>query len=101
MADRLFEAYFTEGRDLNDPDVLVACAVSAGLDPEAARRHLASEAGQQDIALSQDTALQMGISGVPFYLFSGGNGKRYGLSGAQPQTVLEQALQQLSANLVT
>ena len=94
-AEALFAAYFEGGRDLNNLDHLVAVAESAGLDPAAARAHLASDEGRADVAASQEEATQLGISGVPFFVFD----DRYALSGAQPVAVFLQALDAASAAL--
>lgn len=94
-AEALFAAYFAEGRDLNNPDHLVAAAESAGLDPGAVRAQLASDEGRTEVAASQEEAGQLGISGVPFFVFD----ERYALSGAQPVVVFLQALDTASAAL--
>ena len=92
MADALFAAHFSEGRDLNDPDQLVAVAESVGLDAAAVRAYLASDAGIAEVAASQEQAERLGITGVPFYVIDG----RYGLSGAQPVDVFVRALDELA-----
>jgi predicted DsbA family dithiol-disulfide isomerase len=92
MADALFAAHFTEGRDLNDPDQLVAVAESVGLDGTEVRAYLASNAGTAEVQASQEQAERLGITGVPFYVIAG----RYGLSGAQPVEVFLRALDELA-----
>ena len=93
LADALFAAHFTEGRDFNDADQLVAMAERVGLDAAAVRAYLASDAGIAEVAASQETAERLGITGVPFYVIDG----RYGLSGAQPVDVFVRALDELAA----
>lgn len=93
MADALFRGYFTEGRDLNAEDDLAALAAEAGLDPEAARGHLRGDAGRDEVLRSQDTAAELGISGVPFFVIE----DRYGISGAQPVELFLRALDQVAA----
>jgi len=88
LAHALFAAYFTDGRDLNDRDQLVAAAESVGVAGEEARAYLASERGVAEVAESQQTAEELGISGVPFYVID----DRYGLSGAQPVEVFLRVL---------
>jgi predicted DsbA family dithiol-disulfide isomerase len=92
MADALYAAHFTDGRDLNDLDQLVALAESVGLDGEEARAYLASDAGTAEVEASQEQAERLGITGVPFYVIDG----RYGLSGAQPVEVFVRALDELT-----
>ncbi|HJQ29935.1 MAG TPA: DsbA family oxidoreductase [Rubrobacter sp.] len=89
VADALFLAYFTEGRDLNDHEDLVAVASGTGLGAEDVREYLAGKAGVSEVHSSQEEAWQLGITGVPLFVFDG----RYALYGAQPVEVFEQALE--------
>ncbi|MCM3659022.1 DsbA family oxidoreductase [Agromyces mediolanus] len=92
LAERLFKAYFTEGRHVGRVDELVALAADAGLDADAAREALESgrfaDAVQADIA----QAGAYGINGVPFFVIDG----KYGVSGAQPAEVFGQVLTQVA-----
>ncbi|MBC8162819.1 MAG: DsbA family oxidoreductase [Roseiflexaceae bacterium] len=93
MAEVLFKAYFTDGCDLNDLETLVELASLAGLAEADTRQMLASGSYASDVDGSQQTAAQLGISGVPFFVID----ERYGLSGAQPVEVFLQAIDQVSA----
>ncbi len=86
----MFRAYFLEGRDLTNRDTLVALAAEAGVDPEAARNWLASARGVQEIAQAEARARDLGITGVPFFIFDG----RVGLSGAHPPEAIRDAIKQ-------
>ncbi len=97
MADALFRGYFAEGRDLNDPDDLVAMAADAGLDPDDTRTFLASNSGTQDVWESQREAAELGIGGVPFYVIDG----RYAVSGGQPAEVWLRTLDAVEAERVS
>ena len=90
MVDRLFAAYFTDGEAMGDHETLVRMATSVGLDADAVRAMLASDAHAADVRGDELLAQQYGISGVPFFAIDG----KYGVSGAQPATVLAEALQQ-------
>ncbi len=79
-ANALYRAYFTEGKNLGDLDDLVAVASSIGLDPDETRSFLETDTGAAEVKQSQDTANQLGISGVPFFIFN----NQYAVSGAQP-----------------
>jgi len=84
LVERLFTAYFQEGRDPGDRDVLAAIAGEAGVDAAAARAMLDSDAGEAAVRDSERRALEIGIGGVPFFVFNG----RFAVSGAQePQTL--------------
>jgi predicted DsbA family dithiol-disulfide isomerase len=88
VADALYSAYFAEGRDINDREVLVAVAAEAGLDAERAREVLATGRYSGDVDAAQEVADASGVQGVPLAVFEG----RYGVSGAQPVEVFEMAI---------
>ncbi len=87
----LFEAHFTDGRDVNDADTLVELAKSVGLEADAARE--AIDSGERDAEVTADvlSAGELGIQGVPFFVLAG----KYGISGAQPLELFEGALRQV------
>ncbi len=93
LLERLFIAYFTECRDLADPDTLAALAAEAGLDPEAARA--ASEPGEWDevVTANHMRGEILGATGVPFSLFDA----EFRVSGAHSADVLASALHKLVA----
>lgn len=88
MVLRLFRAYFTDGRNVGDRDVLADLAAEVGLDRAEAASSLGSgeftEAVQADLRQAQ----QLGISAVPFFVFN----NTYGVSGAQPVEAFLEAL---------
>ena len=91
LVERLFAAYFEEGRHVGKLDELVALGTEAGLDADALRAAL--EDGRHAEAVSADIAQARayGIQGVPFFVIDG----RYGVSGAQPPEVFTQAIEQV------
>ena len=85
VVERLFEAFFLEGRDIGDREELVRLATEAGLDADAVRAMLASEAMRDVVTSESREAVDAGIEGVPCFIFNG----RIAVSGAQdPQTLL-------------
>lgn len=89
MAEALFHAYFGEGENVSDGDVLTRVAADVGLDAAEVERMLASGEGLEDVSASQENAARLGISGVPFYIFNG----RIALSGAQPVETFTRAIE--------
>jgi predicted DsbA family dithiol-disulfide isomerase len=87
-ATALFRAYFSEGRNVSDADVLVDCAAAAGLDADAARTLLDGTDYADAVRESQAQAQRRGITGVPCYVF----GDRHAVTGAQPTEVFVEAL---------
>jgi predicted DsbA family dithiol-disulfide isomerase len=87
IVERLFKAQHVEGQRLEDPAVLTRLAAEVGLAEAAATP---SEADRQAVRDEIEEAGQIGISGVPFFLF----GRRLAVSGAQPSELLLEGLKQ-------
>ncbi len=90
VVERLFAAYFLEGRDPGDRAVLAAIAGEAGEDAAAARAMLDSDEGDASVAASEQRAREIGVGGVPFLIFN----ERLAVSGAQEPRVLADAIAQ-------
>jgi predicted DsbA family dithiol-disulfide isomerase len=87
--ERLFRAYFTEGRAIDDHETLLQLAVEVGLEADAVRAMLQSDAYADAVRSDEQRAEALGITGVPFFLFE----ENYGISGAQPVEILREALE--------
>lgn len=96
VAARFFRAHHAEGRDLGDAETLAELAGEAGLDAAEVRAYLASGQGVAELEQQLGRARQLGITGVPFFLFE----ETWGVSGAQPTEVLVAALREVAGNLV-
>ena len=88
IEDRLFAAYFGEGRALGDPGTLLALAVEAGLPEAEIRDVLASDAFADQVRADTEEARRLNVRGVPFVVID----QKYALSGAQPVGVIGDAL---------
>jgi len=88
MSTRLFRAYFSEAQDVMDFETLAQLAVEVGLEQESTLEFLKGQELRLEVGQSQNQAAQMGVSGVPFYVFGG----QYALSGAQPLEIFLQAI---------
>ncbi|MFF1879014.1 DsbA family protein [Leifsonia sp. NPDC058230] len=91
MAERLFKAYFTEGRHIGRIEDLGDLAADIGLDRDAVVASLESEEFLSDVRADQGLAQEYGIQGVPFFVIEG----RYGVSGAQDPATFAQVLEQV------
>lgn len=91
--ERLMAAYYEEGRDLNDPDTLVNLAAEIGLDAEAARQALLAGTYANEVRRDEYEAQQIGVRGVPFFVFE----DKYAVSGAQPTEVFAEVLEKVWA----
>ena len=96
MVERLFAAYFAEGRDIGDRAVLAALAAEVGVTGDIAAR-LASDAGRDAINAEIAEAHRIGINAVPCFVID----RRLGVMGAQTPDVLVAAIRQSAAMPVT
>ena len=86
LVERVFQAYFMQGRAIGEPHELAQIASEAGLDPAAARAMLESTENLAAVSAEDREARDVGINGVPFFIFNGSTA----LSGAHdPETLLE------------
>src|SRR4051794_22525658 len=90
VAEALFLAYFTDGRDLSDRATLAEVAAGAGLDRAEVDELLAGDAGLDVVRAGEERARSLGVSGVPFFVVNG----KVALSGAQPPELFLQAFEQ-------
>ena len=94
LVERLFRAYFLDGRFLGDRETLVERAAEAGYDADDARKFLASDDLIAAVAGADERARALGVSGVPFFVFGG----KTALSGAhEPDTLLDAIAQARAA----
>ena len=84
------EAYFGQGRQVFDRDVITDIAAGAGLDAAAAGDVIDGDAYADEVRQDELQARQLGVSGVPFFVFD----MALGVSGAQPTEMFASALQQ-------
>jgi len=84
------EAYFAEARQVFDPGVITEVAAGAGLAPAAVREVLDGDAYAGEVQQDEALAREIGISGVPFFVFD----MAIGVSGAQPTEFFTQAIDQ-------
>ena len=89
----LFTAYFTEGRNPGDREVLLDAARAAGLDAAGAQAVLDSDAHAAAVREQEAFWQAQGIQSVPALIIN----ERYLLQGGQPPEVFAQALRQIAA----
>jgi predicted DsbA family dithiol-disulfide isomerase len=92
MHDRLMDAYWSEGLNIGEPDVLRALAAEVGLPADDVDRVLAGDEYTARVEASTTQAASLGISGIPAFLID----DRYLVLGAQPREVLAQAFERTS-----
>lgn len=78
--ERLFKAYFTEGKNFGDPVVLVELGKDIGLTADEVKTALDDNAYADKVNQDIQEAQKIGVRGVPFFVFD----RKYAVSGAQP-----------------
>jgi predicted DsbA family dithiol-disulfide isomerase len=91
LKERLLQAYFVDGLDIGDPEVLVDCAADVGLDPERVRAFLESDEGVAEVLGELQSAAQMEITAVPTFVFDG----KWMVPGAQDPDTFVQVLRRV------
>jgi predicted DsbA family dithiol-disulfide isomerase len=91
MTEKLMHAFFTDSQLISDYEVLQGLAAEVGLDQVEVASILKNEAYAKEVRDDQEQARQLGIQGVPFFVFN----EKYALSGAQPTEVFVGALEQV------
>ncbi|PND36888.1 disulfide bond formation protein DsbA [Paucibacter aquatile] len=89
----LLTAYFTEGRNPGDHQVLRRATESVGLDGEAAASVLASDQFSAEVRQAESEWQAAGINSVPAIVIN----QRHLIQGGQPPEVFAQALRQIAA----
>jgi predicted DsbA family dithiol-disulfide isomerase len=91
--DRLMDAYWSEGQDLGDPEVLCRLAGELELPEADVQEALTGDRYRDRIRDSTREAVGIGANAVPAFVLD----RRLLVLGAQPEAVFEQALAQLDA----
>ena len=95
VVQRLFEAYFRDGRDISDPDVLCDIADSVEMDAPMVARLLASDADAEEIRTRDAEARKMGIQSVPTFIVAG----QHAVPGAQPTALWVEVMGEIMEKL--
>lgn len=92
IQELVMTAYFTEGKDISDHQVLKSIGVSAGLNAADVEKMLNSDEYKTEVRQDEEMSREIGISGVPFFVFN----RKFAVSGAQPPEAFIEAFQELS-----
>lgn len=90
IEEKLFVDYFTAGKNIDDHLVLIEAGVSVGLDRLAIEMMLNGDSFTDEVRMDQKVAQQIGIQGVPFFVFN----QQLAVSGAQPPETFLGAMEQ-------
>ena len=81
-------AYYLEGQNIGDLDTLVKLGTEVGLDAAESRAALLAGTYAEAVRLDEYQAQQIGVRGVPFFVFE----DKYAVSGAQPSELFGEVL---------
>ncbi len=87
--EALFHAYFTDGLNIDDFTVLIQLGISIGLDAGELKPALENGLYAEDVRRDLYEARQVGVKGVPFFLFD----EKYAIQGAQDGSVFQETLE--------
>ncbi len=91
-AERLFMAYWSEGKDVSDRDVLAACAGEVGINAAQIRELLDTPQDVEETKAEIQHASTIGVTGVPTFILA----QSYALVGAQSPAVLADAISRVA-----
>ena len=91
LNEKLFTAFFGEGRNIGDDAVLRRLAQEAGVSPEIVERAWSEPSYEKMLRANQAIASQLGITGVPTYLI----GNRIVMGAVPAETLLAAAREAL------
>ena len=86
--ERLFKAYLEEGQDINEVATLLRLAQELGIPNDQTEKALATDAFAQEVRHDEYQARQIGVRGVPYFVFD----DKYAVSGAQPTEMFAEVL---------
>jgi predicted DsbA family dithiol-disulfide isomerase len=95
VVERLFAAYFAEGKDIGNASILAATAGEAGLDAESIGARLATDEDRRAVAAEIEEAYRIGVTGVPCFIV----GRRYAVVGAQPGETIAAAIRRAASEV--
>ena len=89
----LFRSFFTDGKNIDDYQVLIQLGAEIGLDTIALKTALENNSYANNVYADIYEAQQIGVSGVPFFVFN----RKLALSGAQESTTFLETLEKAYA----
>ena len=93
MNAAIFRAFFERGENIGEIDVLVSLASALDLESDSLRRALESREFEPSVIADEQTAEQLGVSGVPAFVAN----RKFVLSGVQPLVNLQSLVERAQA----
>lgn len=96
LKERLLQAYFIDGLDIGDPEVLADCAAEIGFPRQDALDFLEGDGGRAEVAAYLEQAMDSGISAVPTFVING----QWAIPGAQDADTFVNVIRRLNEKIV-
>ncbi len=94
VKESCLSAFFCEGRDVGNTDVLVAIAEANGMDGASVRARLGTDEDVARVQAEIAESRRIGVTGVPCFIFD----QRTGMVGAQPSEAIVAAIDEIVAS---
>ena len=91
LKERLMDAYFTDGKNIGDIDVLADCAESAGIDRTEAHTFLSGDELVDEVRSEIAEAAEYGVTAVPTFIING----QWSVPGAQDVEMFERIIERI------
>jgi len=95
IVDLLFQAYFVEGRDIGDHEVLADIADTAGMDAAVVKKLLQTANDTADIRARDSHSRKMGVQSVPTFIVA----NQHAVPGAHPPEVWANVIKDIMTQL--
>ena len=91
----LFTAYFVDGRDIGDHEVLSDLADSLGMDASLVMKLLSSDADRDEIRRRDTHSREMGVNSVPTFIVAG----KHAVPGAQSVELWQKVIREIQEQI--
>ena len=91
LKERIMDAYFTDGKNIGDIDVLADCAESAGIDRLEAHTFLSGDEFVDEVRSEIAEAAEYGVTAVPTFVING----QWSVPGAQDVEMFERIIERI------
>jgi len=95
LVSSMFRAYFKDGRDISDHEVLADLADTCGMDAALVQRLLATDEDLEGIREKDAGFRKMGVNSVPTFIIAG----QHAVPGAQPPELWRKVIADIKAQL--
>lgn len=86
--EKLFLAYFTEGKNIDDAETLGEIGRALGFSADEMQKAIETSGFANEVRDDIDEAERLNVTGVPYFVFN----RKYAISGAQPAEVFLETL---------